>query len=109
MKKRTWIIIIVILAAAVGVYLYFQAQAKKAAASQAYQTEPIAKGTLTAMVGATGTVRANQSAQIAWQTNGTVGSVNANLGDEVKAGDVLTSLDKTSLSQSIIQAEAELV
>jgi HlyD family secretion protein len=109
MKKKTWIIIGVVVVVLVGAYLYFQAQAKKAASLISYQTETINKGTLTALVGATGTVRANQSAVIAWQTSGTVESVNAKLDDLVKADDVLSSLAKTSLSQNIINAEADLV
>lgn len=109
MKKKTWIIIGVVLVVIVGVVIYFQSQAAKAKAQQIYQTEAVAKGTLTAMVGATGTVRANQSALIAWQTNGTVENVNAKLDDQVKVGDVLASLSKTSLSTNIITAEADLV
>ena len=62
MKKKTWIIIGVLVIGIIAAVIYFQAKAAKAAAEQVYQTEAIAKGTLTAMVGATGSVRANQSA-----------------------------------------------
>lgn len=74
-----------------------------------YQTTTIERGNLTATVGATGTVRARQSAVLAWQTTGTVEKVNAQIGDTVHAGDVLASLSQTSLPQNIILAEAELV
>jgi HlyD family secretion protein len=74
-----------------------------------FQTAPIARGDLTATVGATGTVRARQTAILAWQTTGTVDRVNVQIGDEVNAGDVLASISKTSLPQNIILAEAELV
>ena len=74
-----------------------------------FQTNKIARGDLTATVGATGTVRALQTATLVWQTAGTVENVNVEIGDEVKAGDVLASLSRTSLPQNIITAEAELV
>lgn len=109
MKKKTWIIIAAVLVVIVGGVLYFRAQAAKAQTISVYQTEEIKKDTLTAVVGATGSVRANQSAEINWQTNGTVLDVKAKLDDKVKAGDVLSSLDPTSLSTGIINSEADLV
>ena len=67
MKKKTWIIIGAVLVVVLGAFLYFQWQAKQALANTQYETEAVSKGTLTAVVGATGSVRANQSAQILWQ------------------------------------------
>ena len=77
--------------------------------ASAFQTATIERGNLTATVGATGTVHALQTATLVWQATGTVEDVNVEIGDEVKAGDVLASLSKTSLPQNIITAEAELV
>lgn len=74
-----------------------------------FQTEPVERGNLVASVGATGSVRARQSATLIWQTNGIVESVNVEVGTRVSRDDVLTSLDKDSLSQNIILAEADLV
>lgn len=74
-----------------------------------FQTEKIKRGDLVATVGATGTVRARQTATLIWGTTGSVDKVNAEIGDRVKADQVLASLSKTSLSQSIILAEADLV
>ncbi len=74
-----------------------------------FQTATVERGNLTATVGATGTVRARQTATLVWQATGTVDDVNVQIGDQVQAGDVLASLSKTSLPQNIILAEAELV
>lgn len=74
-----------------------------------YQTDKAARGDLTAMVGATGSVRAAQSTTLIWQTAGTVEKVNAQVGDQVQKGDTLASLTKSSLPQNIILAEADLV
>lgn len=74
-----------------------------------YDTVAAAKGSLSATVGATGTVRSNQSAQMAWQTTGTVDKVNVKTGDRVKNGDTLATLQMTSLPQNVILAEADLL
>ncbi len=74
-----------------------------------YETIPAAKGSLSATVGATGTVRSNQSAQMAWQTTGSVDKVNVEIGDRVKSGDTLATLQMTSLPQNVILAEADLL
>ena len=74
-----------------------------------FQTIKIENGDLTATVGATGTVRANQTALLTWQTAGTVEQVKVRVGDTVQAGDVLASLQKTSLPQNVILADADLV
>ncbi len=75
----------------------------------AFQTVPAENGSLVASVGATGSVRARQSATLIWQTNGVVESVNARIGDQISQDFVLASLGKASLNQSIILAEADLV
>lgn len=74
-----------------------------------YQTTKVEKGELVATVGATGTVRARQSATLVWQTNGSVQAVNVAVGDQVSADTVLASLSTTSVSQNIILAEADLL
>ena len=60
-RRLIWIIAAVVVVAAVvtGVILYRQNQASQ---NTAYQTLTITRGDLTALVGATGTVRANQTA-----------------------------------------------
>ena len=64
---------------------------------------------LTATVGATGTVRAAQSGMIAWQTSGVVESVFVEVGDHVSENEKLAEIDSSTLNQSIINAEIELV
>lgn len=110
MKRRTVIILIVIAALAVGGFLIYRGTSNaRAAAAQNYQTAVVERGNLTAIVGATGTVRANQTAVLAWQTSGQVDSIQVRLDENVSKGQALISLSKSSLSQSIILAEADLV
>lgn len=110
MKRKTVIILIVIAVLAVGGFLIYRATSNaRAAAAQNYQTAVVERGNLTAIVGATGTVRANQTAVLAWQTSGQVEAVQVKLDDVVKKDQALAYLSKSSLSQSIILAEADLV
>ncbi len=109
MKKRLLYIGIVIVVIAVGAFFFIRYQNAKKQSASSFQTLVVEKGMLTGTVGATGTVHANQSGWLVWQTSGTVSEVNFKLGDKVKADDVLALLNKTSLSQNIILAEADLV
>ncbi|MFL7870067.1 MAG: efflux RND transporter periplasmic adaptor subunit [Anaerolineales bacterium] len=107
-KKRKKIFIPVgIVLIAVVLFLVFRPKGGSPASQ--FQTATIGRGSLTATVGATGTVRARQTATLVWETAGTVDKVNVKIGDEVRAGDVLASLSKTSLPQNLILAEADLV
>jgi len=105
--KSIFFIIGVLVLAGLGAAYYLNQNAKNAEAQ--YQTVVAEKGDLLAVVGATGTVRARQSAQLTWQTNGTVESIQVSLGDSVSAGDVLASLGMTSVSQNIILAQSDLL
>ena len=104
-SRRTWIIIGVVGAVLLIVII---ARAARPAPVAEFQTTPVARGNLTATVGATGTVRSQQSAVLIWQTSGIVEKLNVQVGDRVARTDVLASLNKQSLNQSIILAEADL-
>lgn len=104
-SRRTWIIIGVVFLV-VMVIAFVNRGGDEASI---FQTVPVERGNLVASVGATGSVRARQTATLIWQTSGIVGSVNAEIGDQVAADATLVSLDKASLNQSIILAEADLV
>jgi HlyD family secretion protein len=106
-SRRTKIIVVASAAVVVLLFLIFGRGGRRPAST--FQTEKVGRGILTATVGATGTVRARQSAVLIWQTSGTVESVNVKVGDRVSQDEVLASLDKTSVPQNIILAEADLV
>ncbi len=103
--------VIIVAAVLAGGYFAFQRyqQQQAAAAVSNLQTVAASKGDLTATVGATGIVRPNQTAQLAWQTTGTVENVTVQVGQAVTNGQVLASLKQTSLPQTIIMAQADLV
>ncbi|HNN12728.1 MAG TPA: efflux RND transporter periplasmic adaptor subunit [Anaerolineales bacterium] len=104
-SRRTWVIIGIVIIALLA-FVLVNSNKKEVVT---YQTVPAERGNLVATVGATGSVRAKRTATLIWQTNGIVGSVNAKIGDQVSEGGVLADLNKASLNQSIILAEADLI
>ncbi|HWQ84236.1 MAG TPA: efflux RND transporter periplasmic adaptor subunit [Anaerolineales bacterium] len=82
-------------------------RARGSSAELVYATVEL--GNLTQTIEASGMVRAKQTADLAWKISGTVESVAAAAGQQVEAGQVLTSLEKSSLSAGVILAQARLV
>ena len=106
-KNRRFLIILLIVGVVASAFLYVRGS--RADATTEFQTATIARGNLTATIGATGTVRAKQTAVLVWQAAGTVDTVNVSVGDDVSANVELASLLKTSLPQGVIMAEADLI
>lgn len=106
--KKYRVLLILLLVIAVGAGAFWFNRNRNANAVSTYQTTPIQRGKLTATIGATGTVRAKQTAILVWQAAGTVDTVNVKVGDNVPSGFVMAFLSKASLPQSIILAEADL-
>jgi len=107
LKKNLKVLIpVLIVVAAVIAFLVLRGNNQS---QTTYQTETVKRGQLVATVGATGTVRARQSATLVWQTGGTVEAVNAQVGDMVPADAVLAALVPSTVSQNIILAQADLV
>ena len=108
---KRWFVIPIVLLVLVGGYFAFQLyrQSQQDSLISDLQTVEAATGALTATVGATGTVNANQSAILTFQTSGTVETVDVALGDYVVDGELLASLVQTSLTTQVILAQADLV
>lgn len=107
-NNKMVVIIVAVIAVLAGIYVV-AIPSNSAAANEMYQTEVAARGNISAQVGATGTVRAVQSATLTWQTSGNVEKVNVKLGDTVNNDEVLATLARSSLPQNVILAEADLV
>jgi HlyD family secretion protein len=107
-RKVLWIIGILVVLVVAAVIVITRINNQKAA-SASIQTQALEKGDLLAIVGATGSVRANQTTTLSWQTNGRVAAIYMAAGDPVAAGQTLAELAESSLPQSVILAKAELV
>jgi HlyD family secretion protein len=109
MKRALIIILLIAVLAGGGYFFYSRYQQAQAAAQNNFQTVALKTGSLTATVGATGTVRANQTTSVNWQTSGRIGKINVQEGDKIQVNQVLAELDPTSLPQNIILARSDLV
>ena len=109
MKRALIIILLIGILGVGGFFVYRNFQQAQAASQNSFQTVTLSNGDLTATVGATGTVRANQSTTLNWQTSGRIGKVNVKVGDQVTVNQVLAELDPSSLAQNIILARSDLV
>lgn len=97
-------LLVIVIAAAAFIFI----RRSNANTTSQFQTANVERGNLTATIGATGTVRASQSAVLVWQAAGTVDTVNVKVGDNIPSDFVMAFLTKTSLPQSVIMAEADL-
>lgn len=102
---KTWIHRI---AVTLTVTAVLAACSRAGAGLDAMDTAPAEVGSLTATVGATGTVRPNQLGTLTFKTSGTVGEVRVEVGDRVRKGDVLAVLTDESLSANVLLARADL-
>ena len=114
--KKALVTIIILLVILLGIagygYYYFTKTTKliqekqEEAAELEPDTAKVQRGDLTnTLDDISGTVRSNQSVYLYWQTSGTVAAVYVEVGDDVKKGDVLAELDRSTIDSSIIDAE----
>ncbi len=78
------------------------------AAPVAPATVPVTRGALVATVSGSGSVAAEQSLDVAFQTSGTVTQVLVKNGDTVQAGQPLAKLDDRQLQSQVASAQAAL-
>lgn len=108
-RRRMLIGGVIVVGLVVGAAAYFSWRSGSAAAASQYETIKAVRGNLTSVVGATGSVRANQTAIVPWMTSGKIGTVHVEVGETVGEGEILAELEPSSLAQSIILARADLV
>lgn len=108
--RKAIIAIIVLAVVAGGVFLFIRFRdGQRASAMSDLQTVAAERGELVASIGATGTVRANQTANLPWQTTGSVSEVSISVGEQVTADQILAKLEVTSLPQNVLLAGVDLV
>src|SRR5512136_2816850 len=83
-------------------------QARPAATVQQLQTATVTRGALQATVSASGTIAAHAQVAVPFQNAGQVKTINVKVGDTVKSGQVLASLDTTDLDAAVTSAQAGL-
>ncbi len=98
-------IMVLFLAAALAVSA---CQARPAATAQPLQTATVTRGSLQATVSASGTMAAHTQVAVPFQNSGQIKTINVKVGDQVKAGQVLASLNTADLQVAVASAQAGL-
>ncbi len=109
-KKKSFISwLIAILAVIVVLVISLGGSVKAKQAVTDTNTAAVTTITRAESIDTSGSLKAQSAASLAWKTNGTVEKININVGDKVKAGDILLRLQPTSASANILSAQADLV
>ncbi len=103
---RRWIkwVALAVIALAVLVWIF----GREGGDATKYVTQEVTRGDLTVTVTATGNLEPRNQVDIGSELSGTIRAVNADVNDEVKAGQVLALLDTTRLRAQVLQAESSL-
>jgi HlyD family secretion protein len=111
LMKRKWtvlLILVVVGSVTAGAYLRFFAQPAAAASNANLSTATVQRGTLVASASAAGNVSAAQAVTLNFLQSGPVDKVNVQVGDAVKAGQVLATLDTRNLTLQLQTAQVSL-
>ena len=106
-RKSVWAAVatLVIL---VGALAWWWQRQQPPDASQLYTTQPVARGNLTLLVTANGTIQPTLAINIGSELSGTVRNVLVNVNDHVTKGQVMVELDTALLRDQILRARAAL-
>ena len=102
---KRFLLILLLLSAAGGGWWYF---IYKKAETPEYNTETVAKGDITQIVTATGSLKPVINVTVGCQISGTIDKLFADFNSVVKEGDVLASMDPATYEAIVQQAEGEL-
>jgi HlyD family secretion protein len=97
----------VVLAVAIAAGLWYTNQPRTATAA-AVSTTTVTRGNITSTVSGSGTITANQSLDLTFESSGVVKQVLVKAGDSVKAGQTLATLDDQALQAAVTTAQANL-
>jgi HlyD family secretion protein len=111
MSRRTWVIVIlsVVVVTAVIAAIGLRSRAAAGRAETLDRSTTVERGAIDVVVSGTGSIDPRAQADLSFSVNGNVGNIFINVGDRVKAGDVLMELDPASVDVSLIGAEADLL
>jgi RND family efflux transporter MFP subunit len=106
-KARYWGIGLV--GVVIVAFVFLSLNSAQASGAPAIATAKVTTLNVAQTIESSGSLAAQPSAGLTWNTNGVVETVNVRAGDKVKAGDVLMKLKTTSVSPSIISAQSDLI
>ena len=114
-KIFTAILVVLLIAAAIAVVRFGRMRAAVGNAGGSYsfiRTTTLSKGTLDETVSTTGSVESADTSTVSYSagigSNVKIKTIHVAVGDQVEAGDVIITLDNTSILESIAKAEESL-
>lgn len=107
LDKRILVGVAVLALALAGTFLW-RGSSKSTAAATTPSTVTVSRGTITQSVSGSGSVTADQSLDLAFQTTGVVKEVLVKVGASVQAGQTLATLDDRALQSAVTTAQANL-
>jgi HlyD family secretion protein len=111
-RIKIWPILLALLliAGAAAAYLLTRTTQTTTQTQITYKTSTIALNSLTQSATGTGTIIASQTANVGFSTSGNIAEIDVQLGNKVKAGQILAKLDSTpNLEQSVANAQLALL
>jgi len=102
-KPTTIVILIIIIAGAIGGYFYF---GRKSAPK--YEFTEVERGDITQTVSVTGQVKPAESIDLAFDRSAKISQISVVVGDKVKAGQIIATLDNSEIRAQLTQAQAAL-
>src|SRR5512138_983594 len=100
--------VVILVVAAVGTIAYLRLAPRPVSAAANLPTATVQRGALQATVSTAGNITPHQQVNLNFTQSGVVQQVNVKVGDHVKAGQVLGSLDTGNLALQVQNAQVNL-
>jgi HlyD family secretion protein len=108
-KRIFWIILLAVIVLAGGGYAaYARWIAPSKTAQPTYQTATVTRGDVSITAEGSGTLVAPTTLNLAFSNGGTLAELRVQVGDKVKAGDVLARIDDTAARQAVTDAQLQV-
>ena len=108
MKGKTWLVGLLIVAVITGGLYSYYGQNKAKATAASVKTVAVERGSITAVVAATGTIKPVNMIDISSKITGLIKEMRVQENEVVKAGQVLVVLDDTRLQTQVSQTKERL-
>lgn len=105
-RPSVWVVAAAVLLSAAGLWWWLASRAAQAAPR--YTTQSVARGDLTVLVTANGTIQPTRTINIGSELSGTVLKVNVDVNDAIHKGQVMLVLDTAKQREQILRSRATL-
>lgn len=103
-KYLKWVILVIVLILGVVYYSFF----RKKDDGVKYLTETVKRSDISQTIVASGTVRSNNRVEVGAQVSGKITKINVVLGQEVKKGDLIATIDSLTQNNNLDEAKSKL-